>query len=559
MLSWSDRTKNPAVRSPGFLIWRRAIPLRILSPCSVDPPSPVRSVLLAFAVVAAAASGATAQPAERPITSLDYEARLQAPSIRLRGMGGLGLAVRDEFTELNLWDFAGIGSGLRNDRDSTSLDFWYEHDAITLDRSSGGVDEEFARPRANTLGLETAIRGSGLVVGIDAGLLGNTVAEPYAAGAHRTVKQAMPVTVVNAAGDFFGPMQWGLRGVLGRMNHEQRFWTSTVEDGRVSIAPDGERLSEPNFFTLTDGHTSMSGIGGSLSYDPARYGQIGGYLDYRRDKISASQDDTRNIYEESEPRQTFGYGAAAIALPTDGVQVGLHAGRETYDSEQEYRFTISGGSVDDPLTSRGPRLARDVRRDFLRVRGQGDLRSVPLTIGAAVRVAYERGIRSAATGEGNYNDFVLDVVANDTLIAPPLVDDSIAEVRTLEWGGGASYRLLDSRALVGAEYRWARDAIDATAALRRAVGWEVRAGGEYRFSPAWIGRLGWQHRAFDEDDSEELDEYVVDRLTAGVGSYLGKWRLDLGGHLEWWRTDFPDPGEAGGDGLGFSASLGREF
>jgi hypothetical protein len=139
------------------------------------------------------------------------------------------------------------------------------------------------------------------------------------------------------------------------------------------------------------------------------------------------------------------------------------------------------------------------------------------------------------------------------------VDDGISESRILEWGGGASYRLLEERALVGAEYRWARDAINGPATLRTAKAWELRAGGEYRFDPSWVGRLGWQRRSLDPDDAEELDEYLVDRLTAGLGTHLGKWRGDLAGHLEWWRTDFPDPGEAGGDGLGLSFSIGREF
>ena len=114
--------------------------------------------------------------------------------------------------------------------------------------------------------------------------------------------------------------------------------------------------------------------------------------------------------------------------------------------------------------------------------------------------------------------------------------------------------------MVGGEYRHFRDAIGGTFTSAQAVGWEVRAGGEYLIASKVVIRGGYRHHREDQDTNAPRNELVADRATAGV-DYSGwrPWTIEGYGYREWWRTDFPDPQELGGPGTGFGLTLRRLF
>lgn len=476
-------------------------------------------------------------------------------------MGGLTLAVRDENSEVNLWDFMGLPIGLLYDRDSTSLDLWVDHRMRKLDLTRGGIEREVDRGSGTDIASETIIRsGRKLAVGTGLGHVGIARALPFSDGVYTNDEISLPVIAPVATGNFGSRVAWGLRGVVGRETLDRNWWADHNKGGKIELDRSGEQVPPPNFFAPDHSQITVGGIGVSLGYRHPRWGEGAVFFDYRRDRLQHAQVATRHIFELEEPRDVKRFGAAATIRPRSRVEVGAAVGRELFDSKENYRFTLSGGSIDPPLTARGDRVLRNVRREFFRLRGQADLDPLPVTVGAAMRVAYDRTNESAPRGHtSDFNVFALNI-ASDTLAAPPLVEDQRQAVRTIELGGGVSTHLLERRATVGAELRWFRDAIEGTDRLRRQQGWEARAGGEVKVTHRWAGLAGIRHRKEDQDRFTPRNEFLTDRLTLGVRREgFMKLNLQAYGYHEWRRTDYPDPREWGGSATGFGLLASREF
>src|SRR5262249_50415030 len=167
--------------------------------------------------------------------------------------------------------------------------------------------------------------------------------------------------------------------------------------------------------------------------------QAATYFDYRRENVSTTLETVRSTYGTTENRDIQGYGVALIAHPIANTQVGFETGRELYASQENYRFTLSGGSVDPAFTGRGERLLRSVRHDYLNLRVQSDLQGTPVTVGAAYRISFDHEQIQGMEGRpSDFNTFIQERVAADTIQAPPLVETGISETRGVEFGGGAS-------------------------------------------------------------------------------------------------------------------------
>lgn len=524
--------------------------------------SSLRSALLVVAGLACCAGAASAEPDTRTLATVDREVRLQPPWMRLDAMGGLVLSVRDEYTELNLWDFGGISLGMVDDQDSTSLDLWLDRDGCTLDRKAQGVDREVSRCRNLDAAGQTILRFGSGAVGLGAGTLSLRRGLPFADQEHTVQQVTQAVLQPVAAGHLWKGVRWGLTGIFGSENSDMIWMRDQVTGGRVKLTKDGEQLMPPDLFSPDQIGVSISGLGGALGYAHERWGEMGFYYRQRREVLEWKQLATRSVYELRQPRHWTEFGVGATVKPHRLVDVALMAGREYYSDTQTYRFSLSGGSNADPLAVRGDKLLEDVRHDFFQARVQGDLSRLPVTYGASVRVVYDRARQNpAAAMENDFNNFVLSEAAGDTVAGPPLVRALRSDGRTLDWGLGGSYRFLEERALAGAEFHSYRTATDGTDLLARTTRWEVRAGGEYLFDERWSGRAGYRHTRGDEDTDTERNEMVADRFSLGATArdLLPGWVLIAELYREWHRTDYPDPGELGGTSTGFGLQLARGF
>jgi len=497
----------------------------------------------------------------RSLAALEQDVRFQPGSFRLESMGGLGLAVRDEYNELNLWDFAGLPLGLAADRDSTSLDLWLDSGGRTFDRRFGSIEQETERRRDTQLAGETVVRSGALAVGADFGTFSFRRGAPFGDRTHLTRNGSQPAFVPMASGHLVGALRWGLRGLVARERFHEQVWSDVQKGDRIGVGSTGDRLEAPNLFFPEDTKADALGLGASLGYARGSQVESGVYFDYRHEKLETDLETVRSIYNADEPRDVLGYGAAVIVRPRAHVEVGGAVGREWYASKENYRFTLSGGSVDPPFSGRGEKALHGDRRDFVRLRGQADLPHTPVTVGAAFRVSYDRAQQQAIEGRpSDFNDFIQTRVAGDTIQAPPIVENQLAETRSIEFGGGASVRALESRATVGAEYRRFRDARSGDLLLARATGWEARAGGELAVTRRWTARVGYRHHFEDQDSETPRNELVADRASVGL-AYEGLFHftVEAYGYREWWRSDYPDPEELGGPGSGLGLFLRRLF
>lgn len=515
-----------------------------------------------FVGLVVAGAPAWAQPGIRSLAELEQDVRFQPPSFRLEGMGGLGLAVRDTYNQINLWDFGGLPLGLATARDSTSLDLWVNGVGRTIDERQGGVAYDVDRQHDSQYAGEGVVRSGNLAVGADVGSFAFRRGIPYGDQSHLTDNGNQPAFVPVATGRLLkGPLHWGLRGIIAKETFHQQLWQDEVKNGEVNLKPSGTQLAQPNLFSPDVVSTPIYGLGVSLGWFHNDKWQAAPYFDYRRENVAATLETVRSTYSTTENRDIWGYGLAVIAHPIANTQVGAEVGRELFASKENYFFTLSGGSVDAPFTGRGERLLRSVRHDYLNLRVQSDLKNVPVTVGAAYRISFDFDQVQGMEGRpSDFNTFIAERVSPDTIQAPALVETGINETRGVEFGGGASWHFEEKKGLVGAEYRHFRDALGGTFSLAMTTGWEARAGAEYQVARYFVVRAGYRHHAEDRDTDSPRNELVADRATGGL-AYTGwrRWTVEGYGYHEWWRTDYPDPQELGGPGTGLGLTLRRLF
>lgn len=517
---------------------------------------------VAVAALSCAAGAALAEPDTRNLATTDHAVRLQPPWTRLDAMGGLVLSVRDEYTEFNLWDYVGIPIGLVEDQDSTSLDLWLDRDGDTADHTVGDVEREVDRFRSLDVAGQAVMRFGRSAVAVGAGSMDVSRGEPFADQRHATEQVSEPVLQPVATGYLWKGIRWGLGAVFGSENFKESWYQDQTADGRVELTGDAEQVAPPNLFTPDRTEASVSGYNLSLGYDFGRRVNTAVYYGRRREAVEWHQEATRSIFDMNEKRHWTQFGAGAIVRPVRRLDVALAAGRESWADPQTYRFSLSGGSNAGPTTVRGNRRESQVRHDFAQARAQMDLARLPVTLGASYRVGYDRAIQNPVERTpDDFNNYVLERAAPDTVVAPQLVVASRYDTRQIDWGVGASCRLLRERALAGVEYGWSRAATDGSDLWTRTVTWQVRAGGQYEVAPGWAALAGYRHTRSDADTYSERNETLADRFSVGLttGRVLSRWQLTAELYREWQRTDYPDPTELGGTATGFGLALGRMF
>ncbi len=510
-----------------------------------------RALAAVLAVLLFGAATAEAQLLAPAIDRTGTDQRVRQPSLRLKSMGGVYLAVPDENTEINLWDFAGSANGLLRDRDSTSLDLFVDRDGHHAEHTQGAYEVETDRVKSLLLGLQAVGRGSRFAAGLEGGFVSLGTAFPAQSYAYEDRSFTQPVALPALNGLVGKRASWSVRGVFGSEKFDQKLRSYTLDGNEVKLQ-DGDVIAYPSVFTPIEGTSSLSGIGFGVGYDATDWASLAVNVDLVKSKLEAENNSARRVYELEEERPSTEWSGAAILDPIEGLQLGAQVGTRSYDSDETYRFSLSGGQGTPPMQSRGTRLTRAFEQEYFRARanyqpgGKGKL-----TVGADVNVRYDREDITPGTGEGNFNDFIASLQA-DSLTLPPSILAETQELRHWDAGIGVAYAF-SPKLLVSVEGHRFNNARDGLAVHARQKITDVRAGLEYGLDAAWKERLGTAHRADDPNVYTFDNERVRNAFSAGVGwaKPNSSYALDAGFELAKASTDFPDPTEATGSGLRF--------
>ncbi len=514
-----------------------------------------RSLALALAVTASAALVVPAHaqylaPAtDRP----GPDRRSTQPSLRLAELGGLSLALADENNEINLWDFARSSLGLLEDRDSTSMDVYFDSGSITDQHTVGALDRELARRHRSVIGFQAVGRKPGsFAAGVDAGYLTTNTRVPAQDGIYNERSITTPIAVPTLNGRFGGgSWGWGAHLTLGAEATSDDFRYETLKNGTVQLTA-GNLVTAPNPFIPDHGKTRVGGFGIGLGWSGIKGLQTAFNWDRITDRVRTSNTNKHRVFETEEPRPSNEFSFAAIAHP-GWVTLGGQVGRSKFDSKEEYRFSLSGGLNGPPTVARGDVLNRAYRQKWLRTRVALEPPAIRgLTVAGDFAVRYDKDEATPATARGNYNDFQQSI-AGDTLGLGLPVVQSKEELRHWSGGVGVGYRIT-SRVLLGVELHRYQNARDASVLHVRQRIKELRGGLEFAVTPAWTGRLGGYHVSDDADVYTAQNERVTNALTAGFGWARPSARYALDGGIEVGRrsSNFPDPTDENGSTIRFT-------
>jgi hypothetical protein len=515
---------------------------------------PARALVLLLAGVAMlpAARPAHAQYLAPALDRAGFEARLRQPSLRLASMGRLYLAVDDENERLNLWDYAASSTGMLADRDSTSLDIFFETRHRDDQRTLGSTLEQADHAQLWNIGLQAIGRVPGrFAAGVDGGYLSFDSGLPAQRGVYeeRTITAPVAMPTINGL-VLDGRLSWAAHAVLGRESLDQRLRLMTESGGELKLKG-GDVVGYPSPFTPNEATNPVGGLGFGVAWnDPDHLWQFAANADWIKTTVRESNSTQRRVFETEEVRPMRQLAGSLILTPLPWVTFGGQAGESWYDGEQTYRFSISGGSGGIPTIGRGDRLAHSFRQDFARARVMVRPPAVErLTLGADFNSRYDRHRYDPATGTGDFNAFLVTLQA-DTLVLPGFVLTEAQELRHWDAGLGAGYRVSPAL-LASAEIHRYNNAWDGLATRVRQRITDLRAGVEYELNPTWMLRLGGWHRADDRDVYTAGNERMENALTGGVGLTRagGRNHIDLGFEYMKRQTDFPDP--TAQDGSGF--------
>jgi len=503
-----------------------------------------RSLAFALAVSAIPGIAATAHaqylaPAtDRP----GFEGRPTQPSLRLAMLGGLSLAIADENNEINLWDYAASSLGLLVDRDSTSMDIYFDSGSLTDQHTVGAQDQELKRAHRGIIGIQAVGRSIGkFAAGLDAAYFSTGTHLPAQEGLYTDATHTVPLAIPTFNGMMFGgKVGWGGHLTFANASSKDQFRIETLKDGTVELA-NGELAETPNPFVPDQGEMSIGGFGIGLGYEGIRGLQTALNWDRTTATVKGSNTNARRVYETEEPQPANEFSFAAIAHPGWGT-LGAQVGTGKFKSKEVYRFSLSGGLNGQPLVSRGDMLYREFKQDWFRTRVALTPPAVRgLTVAGDYAVRYDKDVVDPSTAAGNYNDFMVSI-AGDTLGTTKLVVASTEELRHWSAGVGIGYQV-SPRVLAAIEGHHYQNTRDAEGLHAREVIQDVRGGLEFAVAPAWTGRLGGYHISNDTDALTTQNERVTNALTAGVGWAKPRTRYTVDAGVEVGRrsSNFPDP------------------
>lgn len=502
---------------------------------------------------------AAAQQYEASLRSLDYSPDPLARSPRLLGMGRLTLA-DDLHNHITLWDFAGNPTGIAEAESLTTFEYRPGTRSSTAlrDLSSAPPPRERQQLAARQMrhGIETWKRAPGEAA---YGLLGEVATLQWDRPFSGAVEQRGKFTVPALAGVVNGRLPWvpssrfdyALRVAYSRESYDDLYFD-------FFQLPQGEYLGRPSAAApppdvFTPNHAEVSNLGGGVAISMRVTPGIRAAIGYDRARAAVrSKNEGLRSTSRTDERRPFDIGqASVVGRVGEHLEFGADGRAWRSESEEFFFWSVSAGPTQEPLAGEGKRLDRKEEGTSLRTRARWV--DGPFELGAGFSTSFRRGIVTPwyPVNDGDlpgFNNFVDQVgfrAGADTLLLPARVQFSQVEERGYQIVGGGSWRLPGRRGSLGAEvHRWRRH-IDqrSVGAGPEPTGWDVRAGGEYRCSAAFLARAGWSYGLSDRDDLTADNTYRHTTATTGFGYQPvgSRWSVDLGYAFEWVNPDFPDP------------------
>ena len=502
---------------------------------------------------------AQAQFYEASLRTLGYAPDPLARSPRLLAMGRLSLA-DDLHNRITLWEFAGSPTGIADAETLSTLEYRpaTQSSSGMRDLVSGSPGRERQELAAShmTQGIETWRRARGTTAyGLTADVATLQVDRPYSGTVERRGKFIVPAL----SGAVNGRLPW----VPGdRFDYALRLrYAREAQDDlyyQFFQLPQGEYLGKkslaaapPDYFSPNRIESNMLGGGVAISMRVSRGIRAALGYDRVRQEVEAKNEALRSTSRIDESRPIHIGQASLIARLGAHLEWGADGRAWRSRSEEFYFWSVSAGPAAEPLVGLGKRLDREETGTSLRTRARWSAGA--LDLGASFQSQFRRTVITpwyAPRPEDppGFNDFLQGVAFRsgaDTLSLPEPVRDSHVEERQHEVVGGASWRLPGRRGVLGAEvHHWRTNTNQRGVGIGpRPMGWDVRAGGEYRCSEAFLARAGWSYGLADRDDFTSGDTYRRVAATAGFGVQPAgsRWSVDLGYAYEWVYPDFVDP------------------
>ena len=502
---------------------------------------------------------AAAQQYEASLRSLDYSPDPLARSPRLLGMGRLTLA-DDLHNHINLWDFAGNPTGIAEAESLTTFEYRPGTRSSTALRDLSGAppprERQQLAARQMRHGIETWKRAPGETA---YGLLGEVATLQWDRPFSGAVEQRGKFTVPALTGVVNGRLPWvpstrfdyALRVAYSRESYDDLYFD-------FFQLPQGEYLGKPSAVVpppdvFTPNHAEVSNLGGGVAISMRVTPGIRAAIGYDRARaLVRSKNEGLRSTSRTDERRPFDIGqASVVGRVGEHLEFGADGRAWRSESEEFFFWSVSAGPTQEPLAGEGKRLDRKEEGTSLRTRARWV--DGPFELGAGFSTSFRRGIVTPwyPVNDGDlpgFNNFVDQVGFRggaDTLLLPARVQFSRVEERGYQIVGGGSWRLPGRRGSLGAEvHRWRRR-IDqrSVGAGPEPTGWDVRAGGEYRCSAAFLARAGWSYGLSDRDDLTADNTYRHTTATTGFGYQPvgSRWSVDLGYAFEWVNPDFPDP------------------
>lgn len=522
----------------------------------MGPSRRVLWIALSLAVPGSAlsAAAASAQFFAPAVQALELSTAPLSRSPRLVGMGGLTLVVPDRDNALDLWDFAGIPVGAISHDSTSTLDMRPGSQAASGEHDlGGGLTRQDLGARTMLFQVESFHRPSdggstfGLVGEVD-NLTSNT---PFS----RSTEERESVRLPYVQPILGGPVPFMLGGRLQYALHLRIAAEHLHDQYRQIISnaagewldQNGTEVTPPNFFDPVDYTVKTAELGASLAYPFGRRTRFALGFAGVRNQIRGTNNGDRYSSGRDENRP-FAVGQSALVGSLGShLDYGVSGRAWSGTSEQEWRFSTSGGAGGLPFTGRGKLLDRKEQGSTLDARARWHAGRLELGGSLSTRASKVIVDPPAAGDLTSLNYFINNVVlaqkGADTLALPDSVVHDDARHYAVAYAGGLSWSF--GRGIAGAEYHWTRDLAQALVAGLgpRYLSWDVRGGLEWRLSPVLRGRLGYRRERVDLDTYTQGNEYVGDTGTLGIGLTPAgaTWSTEIGYAYEWRRTDFPDP------------------
>jgi len=476
--------------------------------------------LAVWAVVAAlalpAGAGAALQEGLLERAGTDILRVETVPSTRLAGLAGMGLAVPDEATELNAYDFGLSISGLLEDADGWTLDSWMANQRLSLEQSA----HSFERSREWS-GASIVRRG-----------------EDRALGAH------VEWSRYAAPGEDWTSSRVGGPEVAALLN--QRLGPAIVGI-RLGLESEDERRDSRDFFAIHhEQQRTVGQVGAQAGYAGLVFGAT---WDFERGDIRGKSEDPARFHQDdyiwSRPIDRYGFFAL---LPRRGaLEGGVRV--SALDREGSERVEIS-------WSDRSPRNAS---RSTFRTQAvtfweeEADLL-------LATRWRLHADARTILGLEAGYRDRDQSVV--EGINYKGSLRQGAADESQVMAGAALSRRILRDRVMAVVEGRasssdreWGTDGDLRTATARWA---QAAIGFEFSAAPAVLLRGAVYAASEDEDIDAPLTLTATRGVTGGISWLPRGGLIQVHAALQYQKIDREENAALdleAGEGLGFSLGM----